>query len=211
MKKIAIFVLSMWVVTNLFSNDNTTSLTVNLENKFTPRGFLGVDFGISPDEAFQRLLEQGYQQNQIKKFGNQIEIKNFVLDKLNIQESVLKFNFDKQMYYGIAKIKIISKKKLDESIAVYNKIKQTIDQKYRKITKNSSRLKAKDGKNYWSDSWEFKDKNNKHIIAEIKLWKDEKWVQYDKWHRESMIFMEYSSNFAPLNPKPNPGSLSEAL
>ena len=211
MKKIAIFVFSICVVTNLFSQDNTTSLNVNLENKFTPRGFLGVDFGISPDEAFQRLLAQGYQENKIKKFDNHIEIKDFILDNLNIQESVLKFNFDKQMYYGKAKIKIVSKKTLDESIDVYNKLKQSIDQKYRKITKNSSRLKAQDGKNYWSDSWEFKDKNNKYIIAEIKLWKDEKWVNYGKWERESMIYMEYSSNFAPLNPKPNPGSLSEAL
>jgi|GEM_PF-5753577 len=211
MKKIAIFVFGICVVTNLFSQDNTTSLNVALENKFTPRGFLGVDFGISPDEAFQRLLAQGYQENQIKKFDNHIEIIDFVLDNLNIQESVLKFNFDKQMYYGKSVINIVSNKTLDESIDVYNKIKQSIDQKYRKITKNSSRLKAKDGKNYWSDSWEFKDKNNKHIIAEIKLWKDEKWVNYGKWQRESMIYMEYSSNFAPLNPKPNPGSLSEAL
>jgi hypothetical protein len=211
MRKIAFYIIYFCFIANLFSQDNSSVPIIDLGSKFIPKGFLGIDFGSSPENALNGLLAQGYENNKIKVFDNHIEVKNFVLDNLNIEESVLKFNYNKQMYYGKAKIKIISEKTTDDSIAVYNKIKRSIDQKYRKNTKNSSRLKGKDKITYWSDSWEFKDKNNKNIVSEIKLWKDEKWLNYGKWQRESLIYMEYSSNFAPLNPKPNPGSISEAL
>jgi len=211
MKSIAALILNVCFATILIAQNTTIAPNANSESKFTPKGFLGVAFGSNPEDAFQQLLAQGYKESAIRKFDYHIEMNDFALDDLNIEESILKFNDKNQMYYGKAKIKIVSEKSTDASVEVYNKIKRSIEQKYRKTTKNSSRLKAKDKKNYWSDSWEFKDKNNKFIIAEIKLWKDEDWFHDGKWRRESLICMEYSSHLAPLNPDPNPGSLSEAL
>ena len=212
MKIIAYYIIIILITTNLAAQFNQEISEVNLEYRNGPTGFLGVKFGSSIDDAFNKLVEQGYEINNIKKFSNHIEVKNFILDDLSVDDAILKFNYENQMHYGKSEIKIISKKSNDESVVVYEKIKRSINQKYKKNTKNSSRLKAKDNKNYWSDSWEFKDKSNKNIIAEIKIWKDEKWINYyGDWQRESFIYMEYLSNFAPVNPKPSPGSLKDAL
>lgn len=212
MKSIIQLILASFLSIYAARAEATTQFISNdIENAYLPTGFMGVNFGNTLEEALNKLAANGYKVDDSRLIQSEIKIKNYSLDNLNAINASLKFNDDGKMYGGNAVVKVVSKGSVDESVAVYDKIIKTIQKKYKKYPKKSSRLR-KDKKNYWSDSWEFKDKRNKHVIAEIKVWKDESWFHIDgKWQRSSLIYMEYSSIFSPVNPEPLPGSLYDSL
>jgi hypothetical protein len=200
--------------------NNSTSAPTD----YIPKGLLQVEFGSTLEDSMKILAANGYKFSNFdngyiytrldKKYQNDrcIIVENFELDDLKVEKATLVFDSKNKFYYGQFVIKAHSKSSKDDSIPTYEKLNKSLQSKYRKFPKKSSRLKAKNKSNNWYDYYEFKDKNNRKIVAEIKLSKNDNWFYfYGKRERETFIVLEYISDWGPENPEPNPGFLKDAL
>jgi len=218
----------------------TPTDSTNISTEYVPKGLLQVEFGSSLEDSMTLLAANGYKVSNFDNchsftlnndrynnfLGNEysdiyldpkyrndrcIVVENFELNDIKIEKAFLVFNSKNSFNYGRIVTKIISKKSSDESIHIYEKLNQAIKRKYRKISIKNSRLK-KNKSNNWYDIYEFKDRSNKEVIAELKLNKNDKWISfYGEWYRETLISLEYISNLIPEISAPNPGLLKDAL